>query len=138
MLAAAFLAAAPLAAQTPSPEDQVRAVAGSFSQALATSDSIGALALLHDDVLILEGTRAETKEQYRSGHLRADIAFAASVMRETLRDGVTIVGDFAMYTKQYRTTGMSSRGAPIDRTNIEALVLVRTPAGWRIQQVHWF
>ena len=51
---------------------------------------------------------------------------------------MTLAGDVALYTRQYRITGTSSRGAPIDRTATEALVLARTPAGWRILNVHWF
>jgi ketosteroid isomerase-like protein len=119
------------------PEAQVRSVAQAFSDALARGDSTAALALLHEDVLIFEG-RTETKEQYRRGHLAADIRFAMSAQRERLRDGVTIMGESALYTSQKRTTGTNSRGAPIDRTDTEAMVLVRTPAGWRIRSIHWF
>ena len=137
-----LLIAAPLLGQQPAaaggPEADVRAVAQAFGEALAKSDSTKALSLLHPDVLILEGSRAETKEQYRSGHLAADIRYAASVRRETLRDGVTILGESALFTRQQRSTGTSSRGAPIDRTSTEAMVLVRTPDGWRIRSIHWF
>ena len=64
--------------------------------------------------------------------------FSSSVKSETLRDGVTIHGDVALYTQSYRVTGTSARGAPIDRTSSEALVLVHTPDGWRIRNIHWF
>lgn len=129
----------PAFAQEPSsPEAEVRAVAAGFSDALAQGDSLRVLSYLHDDVLILEGSRAETKEQYRSGHLAADIRFASTVQRETVRDGATITGETALYTRQYRVTGTSGRGEPIDRTSTEALVMVRTPEGWRIRHVHWF
>jgi ketosteroid isomerase-like protein len=141
LLAGLLIAAAPLRAQQPptdGPEAEVRAVALAFREALSSGDSLAALAVLHDDVRILEGARAETKEQYRSGHLAADIRFATSVESETLRDGVTLTGDVALYTRQYRVTGTSARGGPIDRTAVEAMVLVRTPAGWRIRDVHWF
>ena len=126
-------------AQTPESQDaQVMAVAHAFGDALARGDSIAALALLHADVLILEGRATETKEQYRSGHLAADIRYAQSVKRELIREGVTLMGDSALFTRQQRTTGTSSRGAPIDRTTTEALVLVRTADGWRIRSIHWF
>jgi ketosteroid isomerase-like protein len=143
LMTGALLAANPVAAQQPAPaaqgpEAEVRAVAQGFKQALASGDSVAALGFLHDEVLILEGGRPETKQQYRSGHLAADIRYASSVKSETLRDGVTILGDMALYSQSYRTTGTSARGAPIDRTSSEAMVLVRTPAGWRIRSVHWF
>jgi ketosteroid isomerase-like protein len=119
-------------------EADVRAVARGFRDALARGDSTAALGYLTDDVQILEGGRAETKEQYRSGHLAADIRFASSVKSETVSEGVTLHGETAHYTQSYRVTGTSARGAPIDRTSSEAMVLVRTPAGWRIRSIHWF
>ena len=141
-LAALLIAAAPAQAQqSPSPngaEDEVRTVARGFAAALSSGDSIAALGYLHDEVRILEGARAETKEQYRSGHLSADIRYASSVQSETLREGVTLTGEVALYTRQYRVTGTSGRGALIDRTSSEAMVLVRTPTGWQIRDVHWF
>ena len=131
-------APAAVAQGTQSPEDQVRAVAQAFGDALARADSTAALALLQDDVLILEGQRAETKTQYRSGHLAADIRYLTTVKSERLREGVTITGETALYTRQSRMTGTSARGAPIDRTSTEAMTLVRTPDGWRIRSIHWF
>jgi len=131
--------AAHLQAQDPlEPDAEVIAVAHAFTAALAAGDSLAALGLLHDEVRILEGGRMETKEQYRSGHLRADIGFASAptVARETLGEGVTVTGDVALYTRQYRTTGRY-RDRDLDRTSSEALVLVRTPEGWRIRHVHW-
>jgi ketosteroid isomerase-like protein len=133
-----LLVAAPALAQgTPTEETEVRAVARGFKEALARGDSLGALALLHPGVLILEGSARETKEEYRSGHLAADIAYAMAVQQETLRDGVTITGEVALYTRQYRATGRY-RDRDVDRTGIEALILTRTPDGWRIRHVHWF
>jgi ketosteroid isomerase-like protein len=132
----AVIAQQPAAGQAEDAE--VRAAARGFKDALARGDSIAALSYLTDDVLILEGGRAETKQQYRSGHLAADIRFASSVRSETVREGVTILGDIALYSQSYRVTGTSARGAPIDRTSSEAMVLARTPAGWRIRSVHWF
>jgi ketosteroid isomerase-like protein len=126
-------------AQAPSQQEaDVRAAARGFKDALARRDSVAALGYLADDVLILEGGRAESKEQYRSGHLAADIRFASSVRSETVSEGVTLHGETAHYTQSYRVTGTSARGAPIDRTSSEAMVLVRTPAGWRIRSIHWF
>jgi ketosteroid isomerase-like protein len=138
----ALLVASRAGAQQPAapsgPEAEVRTVARGFKDALANGDSTAALGYLDEEVLILEGGRAETKQQYRSGHLAADMRFASSVKSETLRDGVTLHGDVALYTQSYRVTGTSARGAPIDRTSSEAMVLVRTPAGWRIRNIHWF
>ena len=92
--------------------------------------------MLAEDVQIREGGRSETKAQYRSGHLRGDIAYASAVTSELLSDAVTISGDVALYTRRYRTTGRY-RDRDIDRTSNESMVLVRTADGWRIRLVHW-
>jgi ketosteroid isomerase-like protein len=118
-------------------EAAVRAAAQGFAQALAKGDSLAALGFLHDDVLVLEGGRAENKTQYRSSHLAADIRYLATVKSEILKEGVTVSGDTALYTRQYRVTGMSARGAPIDRTSNESLLLVKTAQGWKVRHVHW-
>ena len=117
-------------------EDSVRTTARAFGAALARADSMGALAMLAEDVQIREGGRSETKAQYRSGHLRGDIAYASAVTSELLSDAVTISGDVALYTRRYRTTGRY-RDRDIDRTSNESMVLVRTADGWRIRLVHW-
>lgn len=139
-LGGALLAFQPVQAQQAQTAEavdaEVRAVARGFGDALSRGDSTAALGFLHADVLILEGGRAETKEQYRRGHLAADIAYASAVQSETLRDGLTITGDIALYTRQYRTTGRY-RDRDVDRTSSESMVLVRTPEGWRIRHVHW-
>ena len=117
-------------------EDSVRTTARAFGAALARADSTGALAMLAEDVQIREAGHAETKAQYRSGHLRADMAYASAVKSEILADAVTISGDVALYTRRYRTTGRY-RDRDIDRTSHESMVLVRTANGWRIRLVHW-
>lgn len=135
-LSALLLVAAPAEARQTTDEAEARAVAAGFREALTRADSTAALGYLHPEVLILEGARAETKDEYRSGHLAADIAFASAVESETLRDGMTVTGEMALYTRQYRTTGRY-RDRDVDRTGSEAMVLVRTSEGWRILHIHW-
>jgi ketosteroid isomerase-like protein len=138
-LLAALLGPGPLVAQEkPESPDQIaaRTVARGFADALARADSLGALGMLADDAVILEGDHAESKQEYRSGHVRADVAFASAVKTETLSDAVTVTGDVALYTRRSRTTGRY-RDRDIDRTSAEAMVLQRTPDGWRIRQIHW-
>jgi ketosteroid isomerase-like protein len=124
-------------AQAANEEAAVKAAAQGFAQALAKGDSTAALGFLHDEVLILEGVRAENKAQYRSGHLSADIRYLASVKSENTREGVTISGDTALYTRDSHITGTSARGTAIDRTSAESMVLVRTAQGWKIRHIHW-
>ena len=57
----------------------VAATVDRFHAALSAGDSTGALALLADDAVILESGGVETRDEYRSHHLPADIAFAQAV-----------------------------------------------------------
>lgn len=57
-----------------------------YHAALASGDSLAALALLADDVVVLESGSAESRSEYRSHHLASDIAFAQAV--ESVRSPV--------------------------------------------------
>ena len=139
MLAVAGLAfsALPLhAAAQSNAEAEVRAVVASFGKALAGGDSTAAIALLHPDVAIFEGGSWETLEDYRRGHLRADISALQALKQETLRDVISVSGDMALSTREYSTTG--TRGErTIDNVGAETMVLMRTPTGWKIRHIHW-
>ena len=115
---------------------EVQAVAESYGRALAAGDSLAALALLHEDVVIYEGGHAETRAQYRSGHLRSDIAFAAAVPRTTTRDNVLVSGNVALYTSEYTAKGRF-RDRDIDSHGTETMVMLRTAEGWKIRHIHW-
>jgi hypothetical protein len=89
---------APVAAQQPSADETVvRAVVAAFGKALASGDSSAALALLHPEVVIFEGGGWESLEDYRKGHLRADINALQSLKQETLRDVITVPVTCAVY-----------------------------------------
>ena len=117
-------------------EAEVRQAVRSFRDALAEGDSVAALALLRDDAVIFEAGRGETKEQYRSGHLGADIAFAAAVRSELVRDAVMIFDDVAIYTREFRSRGRF-RDRDVDRVGTETMVLVRTGERWKVRHIHW-
>src|SRR5688572_6868751 len=55
-----------------------------FHQALATGDSLGALALLTQNVVVLESGGFETRAEFRNHHLPADIDFARSTQGERI------------------------------------------------------
>jgi ketosteroid isomerase-like protein len=117
-------------------QGEIRAVVEGYGRALAAGDSLTALALLHPDVVIYEGGHAETLEQYRSGHLRSDIAFASAVQRTTMADQILVTGDEALYTSEYTAAGRF-RNRDIDSHGTETMVLLRTPDGWKIRHIHW-
>lgn len=122
------------AAQTPA--DSAAQTVQRFHEALASGDSSVALALLAPDVLILESGDRETREEYRSHHLAADIAFASAVtaIRESIH--TSIAGDVAWVASTGRSVG-TFRGKPVNSQSAELVVLSRDGAGWRIRAIHW-
>lgn len=118
-------------------EEAVRDVAGQLHETLSSGDSARVLELLADDVRVYESGHAETRAEYRAGHLGVDIEFAAGTEREVLSEHVRIPGDdMALYLAEYRITG-TFRGEEVDSGGTETLVLERRADGWRIVHIHW-
>jgi hypothetical protein len=114
----------------------VRETVAAFHAALAGGDPEAAVALLHPDVLIYEQGHAETLEEYRSGHLGADMAFAQAVAREVVRDEVVEVHGGVLYLAETRSRG-TFQGREIDSSGVETAFLLETPEGWQIRHFHW-
>ena len=140
-LALAGLAAPPLLAQ-PGPQASAP-VAGAaeaveaFHAALRRGDKAGALALLSDDVLVLEEGGAErSKAEYASHHLGADAAFSKAVPAQRLRSYGGGGGETAWLASESRVKG-SFRGSEVDRVMAETMVLRRVGGAWKIVHIHW-
>ena len=135
LVSSAGVVAPGLAAQD-SASEEVVAIVDSYHRALASGDSDTALALLAEDVVILESGGMETREEYASGHLRGDIAFAAAVPRERGPIRVTVRGDVAWAVSTSTTQG-EYRDREINSQGAELMVLVRGEDGWKITAIHW-
>jgi ketosteroid isomerase-like protein len=107
-----------------------------FHAALEKGDSLAALDLLADDVVVLESGGREDKAEYRRHHLPGDIAFSRSVPGRPGPRSLRVEGDVAWVTSTSTTTG-EYRGRKIDAQGAELMVLSRTPQGWRIRAIHW-
>lgn len=107
-----------------------------FHEALATGDSVGALALLAEDAVIFESGGTEDKDHYRSGHLAADIRFARATDRTATVVASNVTGDIAWILSETHTTG-SMGEREIDSRGVETAVLRHTSDGWRITHLHW-
>jgi ketosteroid isomerase-like protein len=119
--------------EAPSPDDVVRA----FHEALAAGDSVTALGLLAEDVVIYESGGVEaSREEYRSHHLPADMAFASATEREVTLERSGESGDLAWVLSRSRTTGIF-RQRVIGSLGAETMLLVRTSDGWKIRHIHW-
>ena len=112
------------------------AVVQRFHGALAGGDSLGALALMTDDAIVLESGGVETRAEYRAHHLPADIEFARAVPSERTVRRVSVRGDVAWVSSTSSARG-TFRGRQMNSDGAELAILVRTPAGWRISAVHW-
>lgn len=126
----------------PPPRDSsaVAAAVRGFHDALARGDSAAALALLADDVRILESGDVETRADYRAHHLAADIAYARGVPTTRGPLHVTVRGDVAWVSSTSDAKG-EFRGRPVDSAGAELMVLTRsggaTRGVWRISAIHW-
>lgn len=115
---------------------EVVAVVARFHGALASGDSAAALGLLDRDAIILESGAAETRDEYRSHHLPADIEFARAVKSKQSVVGVSVSGTVAWVASISTTKGLFE-GRQINSDGAELIVLRRTNSGWRIAAVHW-
>ncbi len=131
LIAAATLAI-PLSAQG-SPADVVDA----FHTALAAGDSSSALELLDPQVLIYESGSVEaTREEYRSHHLGADMAYAGATTRHLTKQSAGQSGDIAWVLSESTTTG-TYRDREVNSGGTETMMLRRVGDGWLITHIHW-
>lgn len=107
-----------------------------YHRSLESADSAGALRLLTSDAVILESGGIETREEYRSHHLQADIAFARAVKSERGPIRVVVRGDVA-WAASTSTAHGEFRGRAVNSVGAELMVLTRTPDGWKISAIHW-
>ena len=114
----------------------VTGVVAKFHDALAAGDSAAALALLTDDVKILEGGRVETKSEYRSHHLAADINASRTSPSQRGPMSVRVQGDVA-WTTSTSTSQRTVNGNNVTSSLAELMVLVKAPGGWKISAIHW-
>lgn len=116
--------------------DAARRAVADFHQALAAGDSARMLELLHPEAIIYEAGHVETVEEYRAGHLTADIRFAATTERELIREHAEVLDGVALYLSESRVRGAVG-GREIDSRGAETMVLTRERDRWRIRHIHW-
>ena len=138
-LVAVLMATQSLSVQAQPAASDSTAVASTVSgyhAALARGDATGALRLLAADAVILENGSLETREEYRSHHLPADMEFAQAVPTRRGALQITVSGDVAWAHSSSVTQG-SFRERPINSAGAELVVLSRTATGWVIRAIHW-
>jgi uncharacterized protein (TIGR02246 family) len=139
ILIAAFLTAfaAPLAAQSSAKDSAaVVAVVDAFHAAMTAGNASGLMQLIAPDAVFLEAGGVETRAQYETSHLPADIEFEKSVATKRSPIRVVVLGDAAWATSTSETVG-KFQGRAIDSMGTELMVLSREAGGWRIRAIHW-
>jgi len=149
VLAAALAFAAPAAiahevVDNPAPAEAVDeatrpvvAVVDAFHAALGSGNADAVLALLAEDVMVLEEGGAErSREEYAGHHLPSDMAFAAATEAGVTRRAAWIEGDVAWVLTEGRTSGQFN-GRAVNRLTAETMILHRGADGWRIRHIHW-
>jgi ketosteroid isomerase-like protein len=134
VIAAALLV--PNAVHAQSDSAQVVGTLSRFHAALASGDSIGALALLAPDAVVLEAGAMETRSEYHTHHLGADIEFARAVPSVRTLKQVTVKGDVAWVVSTSETKG-TFKDRAINSTGAELVVLTKRGARWMISGIHW-
>jgi len=121
-----------------SPEmSEATQVVEAFHAALKADRTEAALALLAEDVMVLEEGGAErSRDEYAAHHLAADASFAAVTEATVTRRAGWVDGAVAWITTEGRTTGLAG-DRTIDRLTAETMVLTRGADGWRIHHIHW-
>lgn len=124
-------------AQPPSADPAaVASAVNGYHAALERGDAAGALRLLAADAVILENGSLETREDYRSHHLPADMEFAQAVPTRRSEVRITVNGDVAWASSTSVTQG-NFRERPINSAGAELMVLSRAGTGWVIRAIHW-
>ena len=108
----------------------------SFHGALAAADSSRAVAVLADDVLIMESGAIQTKSDYLGGHLAADMKAGQGPKGERTVLKVTIVGDAAYIASKTVTPPTGAQGSTGSEL-AELMVLSKSAGVWKIRAVHW-
>jgi ketosteroid isomerase-like protein len=114
----------------------VVAVVERYHRALAEGDSVTALGLLAEDAIIVESGGIESRQEYRSHHLAADMAFARAVKATRSPVRVSVRGDAAWTTATSMIQGRF-RGKSVNSSGAELMVLTRGADGWKIRAIHW-
>jgi ketosteroid isomerase-like protein len=106
-----------------------------FHAALTKGDSVAAIAVLSNDVLVLESGVTQTRAEYLGHHLGADMNASKNSKGERTVVQVTVVGTAAYTVSNTFTPGTTANPAGSDM--VELMVLSKTTTGWEIRAIHW-
>jgi ketosteroid isomerase-like protein len=94
------------------------------------------MSVIAPDAVFLESGRLETRSEYETNHLPADIDFESQVTGKRGPMQVTFEGNTAwvIATTEYDGT---FQGDPVSFVSAQLVVLTRDSGNWRIRTIHW-
>jgi ketosteroid isomerase-like protein len=136
VMLAAVLVSLPAYVSAQSRESQVTAVLDSFYGAMKTGDKSAAMRVIAPDAVFVESGSLETRAQYETNHLPADIEFERQVDGKRSPWRVVFHGDAAwvIATTEYQGTFDKS---PVNFVSAQLAVLTRDSENWLIRSIHW-
>lgn len=108
-----------------------------FYDAVKAGDAPAVMRVVAPDAVFVESGRLETRAEYESGHLPADIEFEREVTGKRSPLGITFNGNTAWVTGTTEYVG-TFQGAPVNFVGAQLMVLTRDgDRPWAIRSVHW-
>jgi ketosteroid isomerase-like protein len=114
----------------------VTATFEAFYGAMKKGDVAAAMKVIAPDAVFLEGGQLESRAEYESSHLPADIAFEKAVTGVRGPLNITINGNTAwvIATATYEGT---FENKPVNFVSAQLMVLTKGDGPWLIRSVHW-
>jgi ketosteroid isomerase-like protein len=126
-----------VACAAPAPREQdVIDVMEAFYGAKKTGDKAAAMQNIAPDAVFVESGRLETRAEYETNHLPADINFEKQVSGKRSPWQIKFQGDTAWGIASTEFVGTFD-GAPVDFVSMQLAVLTRQDGAWRIRSIHW-
>lgn len=125
-----------LYAQASADNAAITTVFESFYGAMKAAKPADAMKLIALDAVFLESGNLETRAQYETNHLPADIDFEKVVTGKRSPLSITIEGNTAwvIATTEYKGT---FENAPVNFVSAQLMVLTRQQGEWKIRSIHW-
>ena len=137
IVASALACSVLVACAAPAPNEQdVIAVMEAFYGAMKTGDKAAAMQNIAPDAVFLESGKLETRAEYESSHLPADIEFERQVTGKRSPWQVKFDGDTAWGIATTEFNGTFD-GSPVNFVSAQLAVLTRVNGNWQIRSIHW-
>jgi len=107
-----------------------------FYGAMKTGDKAAAMQNIAPDAVFLESGKLETRAEYESSHLPADIEFERQVTGKRSPWQVKFDGDTAWGIATTEFNGTFD-GSPVNFVSAQLAVLTRVNGNWQIRSIHW-